>query len=86
MTVLAIARVTAEADGAVYHVHAEGCADLKRGRRYLRAEVESADYPDFESLVRDFYSGHISDAGDDNWRTYAPEFKVFPCATLEGAP
>lgn len=69
-----------------FHVHAEGCADTKRGiYRGIRVGGDqggwSIEAASVQEVVEEVYAD-IMDENGDTWEDYLSEFKVFPCVTL----
>lgn len=57
-----------------YHVHAEGCNDLRRygSRGPLGGTMNpSAEYSSAESIIRQVHG--------DEWHDHVSDFKIFPC-------
>lgn len=85
-------------DGYYFHVHAAGCADLKRGEYRTLVGQDVENYTEATSLkdlvdaeygpdAGSFYEESGLDADDPNaWRGYVAEFKVFPCIDLPDEP
>ena len=73
----------------VFHVHAEGCADVKRSPLYRSPEFRYdretvTEYADVRAMVDDVYQDQIAESGDpDEGRYYVQDFKVFPCVPVE---
>jgi hypothetical protein len=70
----------------LFHVHAEGCADI--AKRYSAAELsesDSAEYATLQELVEDMYDGQLQDDPSATWQEYAPDFHVLPCAAALSA-
>lgn len=75
------------AKGAMLHVHAEGCADLKRGwiapyARMERVVYEVASRYDLEAEI--YYYADESDTEEYEYTLgdYQSEFHFAPCVTL----
>lgn len=75
-------------EGYTFHVHAEGCPDVKRKRLYRWADhawdTEHAyEMDSMQEVVEFMYDGQLSDNADDpewsDWHAYEPDFKWFPC-------
>lgn len=66
-----------------FHVHAAGCADIKRSRAYDSPEFDDdKKYPlDMESVeqIADYVYADI----EDDPREYVNDFYVFPCVVFE---
>lgn len=63
-----------------YHVHSVGCSDLrKRHGRHLVAAWD-AEVSNLQGIVEDVYADMLDE--DDDWQSYAKEFKVYPCASI----
>lgn len=75
-------------DGFTFHVHAEGCKDMRKPlyRNFEhQADIEHPiDFDSLRELVEWAYDGQLSDNADDpvwsTWEPYAEDFKVFNCA------
>lgn len=71
--------------GGEFDIHAEGCADLKRNRRYALADPPwSIDAASQSQVIFDVYADIIAEhyegeTPDDAWRNYADEFTFYPC-------
>lgn len=70
-----------------FHIHAEGCEDVKRSRNYRGPEFESdrANTVDVESLT-DVIAYTMADQLDEEEDDFDPltwsgDFYVFPCVT-----
>ena len=66
-----------------FHIHAAGCADLTKGRKYRSGESFDLDVETFAEVVTDCYPPDEFDYdGDDEQEisNYGGDFKVFPCA------
>ena len=71
----------------VFHVHAAGCADIKRKPIYRHADGVSdkpVELGSMQEVVEYIYDGQIfsDNAGDPvwgKWEAYEPDFKWFPC-------
>lgn len=69
--------------GGEFHVHQEGCRDLK-GRKYAAAihagEVDSGEYLDARAVVLNVYPpNEFNYDADAEWRDYADTVQFFPC-------
>ena len=73
--------------GGMFHVHATGCADLKRGvYRHLSAsnpfsEMYEEEHEDVQSVVLSVFDNGIMDEQDGpvTYQDFVSEFKFFPC-------
>jgi hypothetical protein len=69
-----------------FHVHAEGCADLKRDP-LLRHEDQSYIFPaaSVREVAEDVYADIIAENEDEDIDAYIDDFHFAPCcASLEG--
>lgn len=66
--------------GGEFHVHAAGCADLRKAIYRGNPESCNEDYDTFQSMVEDYYCHQIDESGG-TWDEYAMDFHVFPCVT-----
>lgn len=64
-------------DGATFHVHAEGCRDIKQ-RKYHRSEKYNEEIDSVREIVEGTYADQI-DESDADWQDYINEFEFFPC-------
>ncbi len=69
--------------GETFHVHAEGCGDVKRSRLYSSPSFNfdkshPLEYDSVEELVKDIYQDILAE-GDEDWHNYIQEFKWFSC-------
>jgi len=74
--------ITVVEDGSisVYHVHAAGCADIKRSAKYRSADQFNYDAgTTLEKIASDSFFDQVND-GAMTAEEAAMEFKVFPCA------
>ncbi len=64
-----------------FHVHAAGCADIKKNRLYAGHEEanHSYDFDSVQELVKEWYLDILAETGED-WHNYIQEFKFFGCA------
>jgi hypothetical protein len=72
--------------GETFHVHAAGCADVRRGfypglskHQAMAWEAES-----IQEIVEEVYLDQIAESDGEwaTWEPYAHDFKIFPCVTL----
>lgn len=70
--------------GATFHVHAAGCADLQKHHYARMTEKYDLESASFRDLVEDTYQDQLAEnEGTDwgTWLTYEDEFRLFPCAS-----
>jgi hypothetical protein len=73
-------------DNGSFHVHAEGCADIKRSPDYRSREFDGdkanvTDYATEIEMVEDVYADFVD---DDNPATeFLNDFYIFPCVKFE---
>lgn len=70
--------------GPTFHVHAEGCADLRK-RLYRGADggwtVEATSQQDVvEEIYQDIMAENEGDLA--SWEAYADDVRIFPCVAL----
>lgn len=65
------------------HVHASGCADLKRRRVYRGIEEPwTIEVSGIKDLVESIYGDQIEENPTYTWEDYLTEIDVFPCVTF----
>lgn len=80
------------ADSGTFHVHAAGCADLKRKAIYrgMRYETNHEEHDTLESLVDSYYCDMMNENEEGSpwatWEAYQDEFRIFPCCNAILAP
>jgi hypothetical protein len=62
-----------------FHVHAAGCADIKRSRLYHRAQQWTVELASAQEVVYDVYPSGDFDYPPEEWEDYLSEFRIFPC-------
>jgi hypothetical protein len=77
---------------ATFHVHAAGCADIKRGIKatgkgevtadYRRAEKNDMIVKSFRDMVEQDYSDIMAENEGSTWEDYTGEYRIFPCVTF----
>lgn len=67
---------------ATFHVHAAGCADLKRGWIARHAAGERPVRCASEQDVVEYVYADMIDESDAAWSDYASEFHYAPCVTF----
>lgn len=69
-----------------FHVHASGCADLKRGiYPQYKNEAWDIEVGDLRAIVETVYDSDdfwYGEDPDEYWHALAYEFKFFPCVKL----
>jgi hypothetical protein len=77
---------------ATFHVHAAGCADIKRGIKvgkgntvaanYSRAEKNDMIVASFREMVEQDFADIMAENPDETWESYTNEYRIFPCVTF----
>lgn len=65
-------------NGNSFHVHAEGCPDIKK-RKYFKSTKYNETITSVEELVTNSYSDMLEESPSDTWEDYLGEFQIFPC-------
>lgn len=69
--------------GSTFHVHKEGCSDLKRRVVYRGAQMWSGEFTSLQDIVEDVFTDHMAENDQDSpyskWTGYTDEFDIFPC-------
>jgi hypothetical protein len=72
-----------------FHVHATGCADIRRSKVYVGAVkwASQMEVQTLQDVVEDTYQDQIAESEGlwATWEPYASDFRVFPCVTWDGA-
>ena len=73
--------------GEAFHVHAAGCADVKRNPLYRGHRIEVEGFTDLIEMSLVIYADQIEEdtSGRDERQVadqYLTDFRVFPCCTL----
>ncbi len=68
------------------HVHAEGCADVRRSRVYASPEFDhdkahALEMRDQRAVVEYVYADQIAESGGLDWQDYEHDFKWFACVS-----
>lgn len=74
--------------GPAMHVHATGCADIRRSATYKGLGAHDfwqTRAVSLDALAADVYADQIAEAPDTTPAHYRQEFQVFPCVVWSGA-
>lgn len=86
MTKVAIYGPNLRSPGPTFHVHVDGCADLrKRLYRDYTEDAWLAEVSSHQEVVEEIYGDHYAE-NDETWKAgdqYDQDVKVFPCVKFE---
>ena len=67
-----------ETEDSLNHIHAAGCADLKR-RYDKHVTMLNCEHKTLKDLIEDEFADFLSDDPSMSWRAYDGFVRVFPC-------